>query len=96
MLQYPVTLLTAAALIDGLIFALARHYKTEAEVNVCKCKAPPKTPVFGCIPDDTDPMSWQVHLFEATQLVDDVILDVRDVLQLSDVSHKYSPCIYAG
>lgn len=97
MLQYPVSLLTAAALIDGLIFALARHYKTEAEANVCNCKNPPKTP--GPVPervlDDTEPMTWQIHHFEATHLVDDVILDVKDVLQLSDVSRKYSPCIDA-
>lgn len=94
-LQYPVTLLTAAALIDGLISALARQYKTESEANVCKCKVPSKTPVSEYVPDDDDPTSWQIHRFEATQLVDDVILDVRDVLQLSDVS-EYSPCIDAG
>lgn len=88
MLQYPVTLLTAAALVDGLIFALARHYKTEAETNVCRCKAP----VSERVPDDTEPTSWQIHHFEATQLVDDVILDVRDVLQLSDVSRIACQC----
>ena len=85
MLQYPVTLLTAAALVDGLALALACHYRTEAEANICKCKAVVKTPVSEYVLDDIERMSWQIHLFEATQLVDDVILDVKDVLHLSFV-----------
>lgn len=85
-LQYPVTLLTAAALIDGLIFALARHYRMEAETDVCQCKASPTPLLSECVPDDIEPTSSQIYLFEATELVDDVILDVRDVLHLSEVS----------
>lgn len=83
MLQYPVTLLTAAALVDGLAFALACHYRTEAEANICGCKALVKTPVSESVLDDIEPTLWQIYLFEATQLVDDVILDVKDVLHLS-------------
>lgn len=82
MLQYPITLLTAAALIEGLISALTRHFKAEAEASVCKCKASP----VPLVRDDIEPTSSQIHLFEATELVDDVVLDIRDVLQLSDVS----------
>ncbi|KAG8215656.1 hypothetical protein J3R82DRAFT_7530 [Butyriboletus roseoflavus] len=85
MLQYPVSLLTAAALIEGLLFALARHYRAEAEANVCKCKTPGPAPE--CVPDGAEPTSWQIHHFEASQLVDDVILDVKDVLQLSDTNN---------
>ncbi|KAH0835447.1 hypothetical protein J3R83DRAFT_9080 [Lanmaoa asiatica] len=85
MLQYPVTLLTAAALVEGLMFALARQYRMEAEADVCQCKAPSKTPVSEWVPGDIEPTPGQIHRFEATQLVDDVILDVIDVLQLSDM-----------
>ncbi|KAI9566644.1 hypothetical protein HD554DRAFT_2174302 [Boletus coccyginus] len=84
-LQYPVTLLTAAALVDSLAFALACHYRTEGEANICTCKALARTQSSESMPDDSGPTSWQIHLYEASQLVDDVILDVRDVLHLSAI-----------
>jgi len=84
-LQYPVTLLTAAALVESLAFALACHYRTEGEANICTCKALAKTQSSESVLDDSGQTLWQIHLYEASQLVDDVILDVRDVLHLSAV-----------
>ncbi|KAF9244440.1 hypothetical protein BU15DRAFT_71427 [Melanogaster broomeanus] len=89
MLQYPITLLTAAALVDSLVFAVARQYKSEAQASappVCKCRsaAPPLSPKL--IPlDDIRSTSWQIYIYEAMQLVEGVILDVKDVLQLSEM-----------
>lgn len=86
MLRYPVSLLTAAALIDGLTCALVRHFRTETEANVCERKVPPTPLDSECVSYGIEPTSSQIYLFEATELVDVVILDVRDVLELSDVS----------
>ncbi|KAG9312418.1 hypothetical protein JVU11DRAFT_6799 [Chiua virens] len=80
-LQYPVTLLTAAALVDGLVFALTRHFRMEGEDN----DTLPTRAVSKIIPDDVEATSWQICCFEAKQLVENVILDIRDVLELSEV-----------
>lgn len=81
-MQYPVTLLTGAALIDGLTFALARQFKTEAEANICKCEALSKPAVS----EYDIEITWRIYHFEAIKAVkDEVIQDIRDVLHLSDV-----------
>ena len=77
-MQWPVTLLTAAALVDSLAFVLASHYNAEDETRICKCKAFAKSPVSE---DEAD----EIHLYEASKSVDDVIEDIRDVLHLSPV-----------
>ncbi|KIK97828.1 hypothetical protein PAXRUDRAFT_824553 [Paxillus rubicundulus Ve08.2h10] len=89
MLQYPISLLTAAVLIDTLIFSLACQYKSEAESkssSSCKCRVSPPPQIPERIPpNDIRPTSWQIYIHEATEVVEDVILDVKDVLQLSDL-----------
>ncbi|KAF9222225.1 hypothetical protein BS17DRAFT_196099 [Gyrodon lividus] len=94
MLQYPITLLTAATLIDSLVFSLARQYKSEAEAHgppACKCHSAPPPQVPERIPLNNiniQPSLSQVYVYEATQLVEAVILDVKDVLQLSDMEFE--------
>ncbi|KAG0703396.1 hypothetical protein DFH29DRAFT_803550, partial [Suillus ampliporus] len=89
-LQFPVSLLTASALLDGLIIAIARHYKAEADMDAwrfqrnsyCRCPAP-----SFCAPDNTiKAVPWQMYVCEAMSTVQDVVLDVQDVLQIREVS----------
>lgn len=88
-LEFPISLLTASALLDGLIIALARYYKSEADLKSwsrqgsswCRCRS---------TPDDTvKPVPWQVYVCEAMNAVKDIILDILDVLQIRDVSDKH-------
>ncbi|KAF8129873.1 hypothetical protein EV363DRAFT_1450895 [Boletus edulis] len=90
MMQYPITLLTAAALVDSLTFALACQFRKEAEPNVCQSKALAKTSVFDSLLDEIDESSWQIHLHDASRLVKDVVLDVKAVLHISSVRHTES------
>ncbi|KAG2346279.1 hypothetical protein BDR05DRAFT_929465 [Suillus weaverae] len=87
-LQFPVSLLTASALLDGLIIAIARHYKTEADTETwrfqrnsgCRCPAPST-----CMPENTTKqVPWQVYVSKAIDAVKDVVLDVTDILQIRD------------
>ncbi|KAH7886662.1 hypothetical protein F5I97DRAFT_1869202 [Phlebopus sp. FC_14] len=84
MLQFPVSLLTAAALLDGLVLVLARQYKYEAK-GPCACYAasPTASPEPG--EGSIQPTSWQVHVYEAMQDTENVVLDVKDVLQIPDM-----------
>ncbi|KAG1769955.1 hypothetical protein EV702DRAFT_1281971 [Suillus placidus] len=86
--QFPVSLLTASALLDGLIIAIARHYKTEADTETwrfqrnsgCRCPAPST-----CTPENTTKqVPWQVYVSKAMDAVKDVVLDVTDILQIRD------------
>jgi hypothetical protein len=89
-LQFPVSLLTASALIDGLIIAIARHYKAEADMETwrfqwnsgCPCPVPPNC----TLENTTKRVPWQVYVSKAMDAVNDVILDVTDILQIRDVS----------
>ncbi|KIJ19578.1 hypothetical protein PAXINDRAFT_96863 [Paxillus involutus ATCC 200175] len=88
MLQYPISLLTAAALVDTLVFSLARQYKSEAESkspSSCKCRLSPPPIPERIPPKDIRPTSWQIYIHEATEVVENVVLDVKDVLQISDL-----------
>ncbi|KAF8547513.1 hypothetical protein OG21DRAFT_1501533 [Imleria badia] len=86
MLQYPVTLLTAAALVEGLTSALESQYKKDDEANLCKCRELAETPVSVCVLDDAEEMAQQIRHTEATKLLSrDVIPDIRDVLHLSKI-----------
>ncbi|KAG1729443.1 hypothetical protein EDB19DRAFT_2027731 [Suillus lakei] len=85
-LQFPVSLLTASALLDGLVIAIARYYKAEADMEAwrfqrnsgCRCLAP-----SACTPENTaKPVPWQVYVSKAMDAVKDVVLDVTDVLQI--------------
>ncbi|KAG1728382.1 uncharacterized protein EDB91DRAFT_1313973, partial [Suillus paluster] len=87
-LQFPVSLLTASALLDGLIIAIARHYKAEADLDAwrfqrnsyCRCPAP-----SFCTPDNaTKAVPWEAYVCEAMSTVQHVVLDVLDVLQIRD------------
>lgn len=89
-LQFPVSLLTASALIDGLIIAIARHYKAEADMETwrfqwnsgCPCPVPPNC----TLENTTKRVPWQVYVSKAMDAVKDVVLDVTDILQIRDVS----------
>ncbi|KAF8838225.1 hypothetical protein BDN67DRAFT_1070877 [Paxillus ammoniavirescens] len=89
MLQYPISLLTAAVLVDTLVFSLARQYKSEAESkssSSCKCRFSPSPQIPERIPpNDIRPTSWQIYIHEATEVVENVVLDVKDVLHISDL-----------
>lgn len=85
MLQYPVTLLTAAALIDSLVSALESRFKREDEASICNCKESAKTPVSKCILDENEQMAQHIRQHEAIKLSCPVIMDIRDVLHLSEV-----------
>ncbi|KAG1868381.1 hypothetical protein DFJ58DRAFT_678805 [Suillus subalutaceus] len=87
-LQFPVSLLTASALLDGLIIAIALHYTAEADMEKsrfqrnsgCRCPAPST-----CMPENTTKqVPWRVYVSKAMDTVKDVVLDVTDVLQIRD------------
>ncbi|KAG2128396.1 hypothetical protein BD769DRAFT_699075 [Suillus cothurnatus] len=87
-LQFPVSLLTASALLDGLIIAIARHYKAEADTEKwqfrrnsgCCCPVPST-----CAPENTTKqVPWQVYVSKAMDAVKNVVLDVMDILQIRD------------
>lgn len=87
-LQFPVSLLTASALIDGLIIAIARHYKAESDMEAwrfqrnygCRCPVPST-----CTPENTTKqVPWQVYVSKAMDVVKDAVLDVMDILQIRD------------
>lgn len=81
-LQFPISLLTASAVIDGLIIAIARYYKATARNSGCRC-----SPLLSCTPENTTKqVPWQVYVSKAMDMVKDVVLDVTDVLQIRDVS----------
>ena len=81
MLQYPASLLTAAALVDSLVCVVARG----PEVDVCEWQASSAPMDCECV-CDVDISSSQTHLLEGNKLIENVILDVQDVLRLSNVS----------
>ncbi|KAG2071275.1 hypothetical protein BDR04DRAFT_1016458 [Suillus decipiens] len=85
-LQFPVSLLTASALLDGLIIAIARHYRSEAKMTAwrnsgCRCPAP-----SACTENTSKQVPWQVYESKAMDAVKDVVLDLTDVLEIRNVS----------
>lgn len=81
-LQFPVSLLTASALLDGLIIAIARHYRSEAKMTAwrnsgCRCPAP-----SACTENTSKQVPWQVYESKAMDAVKDVVLDLTDVLEI--------------
>jgi hypothetical protein len=92
-LQFAVSLLTASALLDGLIIAIARHHKAEADTEKrhfrrnsgCRCPVPST-----CAPENTTKqVPWQVYVSKAMDAARDVVLDITDVLQIRDVGVVY-------
>ncbi|KAG2113291.1 hypothetical protein BD769DRAFT_1778621 [Suillus cothurnatus] len=84
-LQFPVSLPAASALLNILIIAITRHYNAEVDgiskgtlgvVALCRQLVRPE--------NTTKQVPWQVYVFKAMDAVKDVILDVTDVLQICD------------
>ncbi|KAH7925982.1 hypothetical protein BV22DRAFT_393667 [Leucogyrophana mollusca] len=85
-LQFLISVLTAAALLDGLVVALARQYKTDADE-----KAGRRRCSYGALRSSSEGQEgpeakakmWQTHVRRAMRAIEDVVLDVKDILQIS-------------
>ncbi|KIJ62446.1 hypothetical protein HYDPIDRAFT_30409 [Hydnomerulius pinastri MD-312] len=89
MMQYPITLLTGAALLDSLIVAIARRLKSDKDAAI-----PHPQGLHHCHPpasesgDKAAPIPWRTYVDQAVVLTTGIGLDVMNVLQLSEAEFK--------
>jgi len=75
-LRYRLSVLTGAALLDGLVVALARKYKAEAGKAASGSR---------CRDDQVTMEVWQEHVRRAICDIRGVDLDIQDLLDVSEV-----------
>ncbi|KAH7910085.1 hypothetical protein BJ138DRAFT_1194245 [Hygrophoropsis aurantiaca] len=94
-LRFRISLLTAATLLDSLVVSLARQYKSHADEKARCRQCRPRAPQ----PSDHNQVEsglklqagmWQAYVRAGMYAIDNVVLDMKDLLQISD--HELEEC----
>ena len=83
-LRFPISLLTASALISGLVSSLVDYYKHEDGLQLKK--RPWDDSNSGVISETENEISLEMYIRRATRATKYVVADFRDVLGISHVS----------